>query len=652
MSGKVFQIQTMAVGKKIRAGGPTLTVLFSELAMNSYRIMRFMVIAALCGFVPMTNETAAQSPQLGIHEVSVQGLPGQDGSGSLVEAGVRMDLGCGVRFDDETWRLMKQHDKVIKEFAMNTPFLTDDVIRWLATQEKLQSVNLTPNFFVDSAARDFPWNLMPLESLQHLEQLTLSDMRITDESWLAIGRMRALKSLSLLRCRIDSQGSLPLVNLRNLKYLVVESSNVDDRFLAGLSNLTHLQRLQLMKASDGEFTSEGLKSLAATNLKELHLSQEDFGNDWIEAVNGISSLQIVTGVSDSEAAQFTKHPNLLRFNNRTRLAADGSPFVDPNAPGERTWVLQPSELGENKLSTTAQPHLPIQPDRKSLMLKSIPLTIEVSGDTAGERVKEFEGRQDVLKSSLSDKADAKDFMTLEVPLPDDKEIIAQRPNQIIYLSLSVWPPTRGKARLIIYEKERSQASWFLVDLNQLDSVQPPQREMIEQKDGWMVLRIPLILLESNTKRLAMKLIVGANSPAVAYWANPVLEVGADVTYEELDPTKKTIFQSYLDRDAYPYARLLDAATGNVLKEGIGIGWARSKMSCLFARDGSHVAVISRYHDNYRSGSSHYEHLWLFALRPFRLLQEAKSSGFNNIRFSEDNKALLFEFGGPPKISGL
>lgn len=616
--------------------------------MRSNWNMRTLVSAAMCWVALLTTGIAAQPPELGAHDVSVLGIRDQDESGKLIEGGVRMELGSRVRFDDETWRLIKQHDMVIRDITIDTPFLTDDVIRWLATQKQLRSVTLSPNFFTDAAAKDYPWDLMPLESLNRLERLMLVDMRISDSAWLAIGRMRTLKSLALYRCRIDSQGSLPLANLKELQSMEIDFSNVDDRFFAGLHELPLLTRLHLGGGNEKKFTVAGLGSLAQTKLKELYLHSVDFGNDGIDALNRISSLQIITGISDSEAIKFEKHPNLLSINKQVRSKADGSPFVDPHAPGERSWALQPSDPAAKSLPATAQSSLPNQPNSKPKAVKTIPLTIEASDNTAGERVKEFAGRKDVLKSKATAKPDTPSSMSLEVKLPDDIETLDYRPNRLLYFYLSVLPPPNGTAKLMAFVNQRTNAPLFLGDLNQLGK---RQQDMIERKEGWVVLRLPLLSPKADDKLITIKLTVDANSSAEAYWANPELRLESNVNYEEVDPTKQTIFQSYLEGGHYPYGRLVDAATGKVLKEQIGIGWGGCQNSCLFASDGSHVAIISRHHADYRSNSTHIEKLWLFALRPFRQLQEAESSRFTNIRFAEDNKALLFRSGGPSEVSG-
>ncbi len=365
-------------------------------------------------------------------------------------------------------------------------------------------------------------------------------------------------------------------------------------------------------------------------------------------MNRVSSLQIIEGISDSEAVKFEKHPNLLRINKQVRGKADGSPFIDPNAPGERRWVLQPSDPVDKRLPANAPSTVPNQLGAKSKAVQTIPMVIETSDGTPGERVKEFAGRKDVLKIKASSKFDTSASMSFEVPLPDDKEILVYQPDRRVCFYLSFFPPPNGTARLMVRPKQRLQSHLFLGVLNKLDK---RQQNMVERMDGWVVVRIPLMFLEADTTHFAIELTVDGNPSAEAYWATPELRVESNVTHEEVDPTKQTIFQSYLDRASNPYGRLVDAATGKVLKEGIGIGWGNSSTSCLFSSDGSHVAIISKHHDHHPSNSTDIEKLWLFALRPFRQLQEAESSRFTDIRFAEDNTALLFRHGGPAEISG-
>lgn len=287
-------------------------------------------------------------------------------------------------------------------------------------------------------------------------------------------------------------------------------------------------------------------------------------------------------------------------------------------------------------------------DSKTERQGNVPVEIEPSENSPSEKLDEFAGRKDVLKSLTSSKPDAPFSTSVEIKLPED--LLDKGPAYHLNLCLSVSPPSKGTANLVVRKKQHTDLFLFRGDINQKNSRNPA---IVRREDGWIDLRIPLRWLERETKSIVLELTGDSDllEESFAYWATSSLQLVSHVTYEEMDPTKQTIFQLYLDQGTYPKGQLVDVATGKVLKHGIGIGWSGSKTTCLFSKDGSRVAIISKYHDKQRSGDSAYEHLWVFALRPFQQVQEARSRLFRAIQFDQDNKTLLFESDGRPKIDG-
>lgn len=392
--------------------------------------------------------------------------------------GVQILLSSNVEFDDKTWRVIEQQEKPVLRIYVASQFVTDDVLRRLATQQQLREIDLRPTFSVDSNQTDPSWNLRPLESLEQLERLNLGEIRVSAAAWQAIGRIRNLKSLEMYGSRIDFQGSLPTAIFKNLEHLTIDSCQIEDWFLAGIRAIPSLKELTL---SENKITAAGIRSLSGTRLTNLNLRKRQV--DDLDAVLEISSLKVlnIPNLTDEEFTKLEKHPNLAIVNASNRGTGNGKPF--PRNTKRTVWALQPNNNLEKSLPSQASTNAPNQAQSK----------IELS-----------------------------------------------------------------------------------------------------------------------------------------------------------DPTKQTIFRVYSERN---YGELVDAATGSVLKRDIGIGWIGSQTSCIFSSDGSHVAIISRHHDNYRSGSTDFEQLWLFALRPFRQINESKSKRFENIRFASDNTALVFESAGPPKIDG-
>ncbi len=308
----------------------------------------------------------------------------------------------------------------------------------------------------------------------------------------------------------------------------------------------------------------------------------------------------------------------------------------------------PNALGDKGATATAPPvplvplH-PIQDSRPSL--KEIALTIDPSDQTVGERVQEFGNRKDVLKTVLIGKPGTSVSTLVEVKLPEGT--LSKRPAHQVYLCLSLFLPTKGRAHLTVRRKGETNRVLYRGAIHENDSVQPA---IVNRSNGWIDLQIGLDSVENQTTWLVLELTGDphSSSESIAYWATCSLHLVSQVKHEEMDPTKQTLFQQYSDRG---YGQLIDVATGKVLRNGIGIGWIGTNTTCLFSKDGSHVAILNKVHDHPRSGSTDYEHLWVFALRPFKEIQETKSRRFRDIRFDQDNRTLLFESDGAPEISG-
>ena len=309
------------------------------------------------------------------------------------------------------------------------------------------------------------------------------------------------------------------------------------------------------------------------------------------------------------------------------------------------WGQQNTPQLEKNSQAKASTTQATQPQVISPSLSVIPLTIEPSGNSAGERVDEFAGRKEVLKSVVSAASTGPLTARVEVKLPDG--ILDQRPANKLYLCLSVFPPSKGTANLAVRNQQSTDLLLFRHDINQTDA---PHSAILHRGNGWVDMRFSLEALERDAKTIVLELSGDPSSSEemTVGWAICSLHLVSQVTYEELDPTKQTLFRRYSERG---YGQLVDVATGKVLKTGIGIGWHGTNTTCLYSQDGSHVAIISKIHDHPRSGSTDFEQLWVYSLRPFEQTQEAKSRRFHSMQFDQDNKTLLFESSGRPEISG-
>lgn len=306
---------------------------------------------------------------------------------------------------------------------------------------------------------------------------------------------------------------------------------------------------------------------------------------------------------------------------------------------------QPGTPNEQSPPATAPVDPKTEPQVSSQFLSVIPLTIEPSENFNGENVAEFAGRNEVLKSVMTANGAGPRMASVEVKLPEG--FLDQRPAYKLYLCLSVFPPAKGAANLAVRQKQKTDIFLFRSDINQTNVA---NSAILRRKEGWVDMQFSLDVLEKKTESIVLELTGDPTSSdeSPVYWATGSLHGVSQISYEELDPTKQTLFRRYSERG---YGQLVDVATGKALKSQIGIGWIATHTSCLFSQDGSHVAIICKVHEHPRSGNTDYEHLWVFSLRPFELVQEAKSRAFHAIQFDQENKTLLFESRGGPEISG-
>ncbi len=143
------------------------------------------------------------------------------------------------------------------------------------------------------------------------------------------------------------------------------------------------------------------------------------------------------------------------FSFRCFLIADGGVLAQlPNALGDKgaTATAPPVPL---------VPLHPIQDSRPSL--KEIALTIDPSDQTVGERVQEFGNRKDVLKTVLIGKPGTSVSTLVEVKLPEGT--LSKRPAHQVYLCLSLFLPTKGRAHLTVRRKERERTEFCIVVLS-------------------------------------------------------------------------------------------------------------------------------------------------------------------------------------------
>lgn len=101
-------------------------------------------------------------------------------------------------------------------------------------------------------------DLVPLQQLRKLEQLSLLDTRITDAGLADVARLTTLKHLTLTGAPISDRGLVHLRRLTNLEILELARTGVTDN---GLKHLTDLTRLQFLSLAETHVTDAGIDEL-------------------------------------------------------------------------------------------------------------------------------------------------------------------------------------------------------------------------------------------------------------------------------------------------------------------------------------------------------------------------------------------------------
>jgi hypothetical protein len=154
------------------------------------------------------------------------------------------------------------------------------------------------------------------EFFQDVVMIDLAGKPITDRDLEQLKKLPKLENLNLSNTRVTSAGLVHLSGLKNLKWLSLWNTPVDDDGLRHLAKLTKLQSLIL----DGtRVTDSGLKHLEG--LKDL--------DEWL----GLSG----TGVTDKGLVHLKGLSKLRQVNVRlTKVTADGAKELRKSLP--KGWV--------------------------------------------------------------------------------------------------------------------------------------------------------------------------------------------------------------------------------------------------------------------------------------------------------------------------
>jgi hypothetical protein len=150
------------------------------------------------------------------------------------------------------------------------------------------------------------------EFFQDVVMIDVAGKPITDMDLAELKKLPKLENLNLSNTRVTSAGLIHLAGLKNLKWLSLWNTQVDDDGLRHLAKLTRLQSLLL----DGtRVTDSGLKHLEG--LTEL--------DEWLGLVG--------TGVTDSGLVHLRGLTKLRQVNvRRTKVTAAGAKQLKKSLP--------------------------------------------------------------------------------------------------------------------------------------------------------------------------------------------------------------------------------------------------------------------------------------------------------------------------------
>ena len=204
--------------------------------------------------------------------------------------------------------------------TFENPDLADDDLRQLESLVDLEDVGISNSRVTDAG-------LIHLKNLPRLTSLGLADTQISDAGLLYLKGLPQLTSLDLSGTQVSDAGLRHLSELGNLERLHLARTRITD---AGLAHLGRLTRLRWLDLQDTQITDAGLSHFTAiTSLDTLYLDRTrvtDAGLrdlrqlpnlDWL-SMNGTSVTE--AGVAEFLNARLVRH---VYFDRPARGAAPG-----------------------------------------------------------------------------------------------------------------------------------------------------------------------------------------------------------------------------------------------------------------------------------------------------------------------------------------
>lgn len=159
-----------------------------------------------------------------------------------------------------------------------------------------------------------------------LEQLILTDTRITDAGLAHVAKLRRLRTLSLAGTNVSAAGLAELSSLERLETLSLDRADIVDADLVPIGGLSSLERLGLSKT---EITAAGLAHLEPLSLEHLSIPAGIRGDEalghFLRAQRGRTRLNLRRWpITDAGMAHVAKHRGLKSLTlTETKVGNEG-----------------------------------------------------------------------------------------------------------------------------------------------------------------------------------------------------------------------------------------------------------------------------------------------------------------------------------------
>lgn len=218
----------------------------------------------------------------------------------------------------------------------------------LAFISNLQELDLSETKVSDA-------ELVHINKLTSLKVLNLDKTGISGEGLKNISALRDLQELSLIETKVNSGGLTYLRNLTNLKKLFLDSDQIDD---SGLEHLSDLVNLELLSLSQTRIQQDGLKRLnALLKLQKLYLNEtnlNDTGLAYLSVLKKLRELNLEsTQITNSGLAVVKEFKKLQELNvSDTSITDEGIKSLSELGELRKLYIVK-TQVGDKGLSYTS-----------------------------------------------------------------------------------------------------------------------------------------------------------------------------------------------------------------------------------------------------------------------------------------------------------